>query len=95
MALKSQLVSKQTKNDICIWSEAFKKVQGDALKQMASNLKNRLSGDELSNSFENCQFQITYIKGARSRVRLPEGLLADAKCSQRKIFGRLRSLPND
>ena len=75
MALKSQLVSKQTKNDIGIWSEAFKKVQGNALKEMASNLKNRLSSDALSIAFAKSDFPITYIKGEKSRVSLPRDLL--------------------
>lgn len=75
MALKSQLVSKQTKKDIAIWSEAFKKVQGNALKEMASNLKNRLSGDALSVAFAKSDFSVTYIKGGKSRVSLPYDLL--------------------
>lgn len=82
MALKSQLVSKQTKEDICVWSRAFRKVQGDALKEIASNLKNRLSGYELSNSFVNSQFPIIYIKGSRSRVSLPKIPLSLASCSR-------------
>ena len=60
---------------------------------MASNLKNRLSGDELTNSFENCKFPITYIKGARSRVSLPEGLLAVARCSHHKILENCGHFP--
>jgi pimeloyl-ACP methyl ester carboxylesterase len=75
MALKSQLVSKQTKNDICIWSEAFKIVQGDALKQMASNLKNRLSGDSIYAAFSKSDFQVTYFNGEKSGVSFPHGLL--------------------
>ena len=75
MALKSQLVSKQSKKDIGIWSEAFRKVQGNALKEMASNLKNRLASDALSIAFAKSDFPITYIKGEKSRVSLPRDLL--------------------
>ena len=93
MALKSQLASKQTKKNIRTWSEAFKKVQDDALKEMASNLKNRLSGDELTNSFENCKFPITYIKGAKSRVSLPEELLAVVRRSNHKTLENCGHFP--
>ena len=85
MALKSQLVSKPAKKDIRAWSDAFKKVQGDALKVMASNLKIRLSGDDLSAAFARSTFPLTYIKGEKSRVSLPHNLLRLANSSHQIV----------
>lgn len=81
MTLKSQLVLKQAKKDIISWSDSFKKVHGNALKIMASNLKDRLAGNELAIAFAGADFPITYIKGRKSRVSLPQNLLRLANSS--------------
>ena len=75
MALRAQLYSKQTKQDIDYWSCAFRVVKGDALKTLALNLKIRLSADELSIAFAEGDFPITFIKGDKSRVTLRHEIL--------------------
>jgi pimeloyl-ACP methyl ester carboxylesterase len=68
MALKSQLVTRQTKSDIQVWSSSFRIVNGDSLRVMARNLKKRLSSDEIEKSLGNLEFPLIYIRGKKSRL---------------------------
>lgn len=70
MALRSQLISRHNRKDIQLWSDAFKKVNGEALRVMATNLRNRLGSYDILNTTESLRSPILYLRGGRSRLSL-------------------------
>jgi pimeloyl-ACP methyl ester carboxylesterase len=68
MALKSQLVTRQNKADIQIWSSSFRVVNGDSLRLMARNLKERLISNEIEVTLGIVEFPLMYIRGENSRL---------------------------
>lgn len=68
MALKSQLVSKQPKDKLVEWSNAFRIADGDALRRIAGNLNERLSSGLIAKTFDRGQAHFVYVKGSRSRL---------------------------
>ena len=68
MALKSQLVTRQNKANIQIWSNSFRVVNGDALRLMARNLKERLISNEIEVTLGIVEFPLIYIRGEKSRL---------------------------
>lgn len=70
MALRSQLISRHNRKDIQLWSDAFKKVNGEALRVMATNLRNRLGSYDILNTTESLRSLILYLRGGRSRLSL-------------------------
>jgi len=70
ITLRSQLISKHDPNQIQYWSNAFKNVNGDALREMAINLKLRLSSKEILDSFSQISSPILYLRGGRSMLGL-------------------------
>jgi pimeloyl-ACP methyl ester carboxylesterase len=68
MTLKSQLVTRQNKADIQIWSNSFRVVNGDALRLMARNLKERLISNEIEMTLKIVDFPLMYIRGQKSRL---------------------------
>ena len=70
MALRSQLFSRNNRHDIQLWSDAFKRVNGEALRVMAFNLRNRLGTDDIPIAIESLNGFIVYLRGGRSRLSL-------------------------
>lgn len=68
MTLKSQLVTNQPKDKLIEWSNAFRIADGDALRGIASNMKDRLSSGLITKTFDRGQAHFTYVKGSRSRL---------------------------
>lgn len=77
MTLKSQLVTKQSKDRLIEWSNAFKCVDGNALRNIVINLKKRLSSDLIVKSICNCPFPLLYIKGDNSRLNIDKSFFSD------------------
>lgn len=68
MALKSQLVTKQPKDKIIEWSNAFMIADGDALRGIADNLRERLSSGLIAKTLDRSKTHFAYVKGSRSRL---------------------------
>lgn len=70
IALRAQLICRHHKKDIQLWSDAFKKVNGEALRVMATNLRNRLGSYDILDAIKLLSSQILYLRGGRSRLSL-------------------------
>jgi pimeloyl-ACP methyl ester carboxylesterase len=68
MTLKSQLISKNHTNDLEEWSDSFKLVKGDALRVMASSLRQRLESDNIAKALTLLTIPQIYIRGENSRL---------------------------
>jgi pimeloyl-ACP methyl ester carboxylesterase len=72
MTLKSQLVSKQPKDKLVAWSNAFRIANGDALRRIAGNINERLSSDVISKALNLYQDSSVYVSGSKSRLGINE-----------------------
>jgi pimeloyl-ACP methyl ester carboxylesterase len=72
MTLKSQLVTKQPKDKLIEWSNAFRIADGDALRGIAVNLNERLNSVLIANTLNPGQANFTYVKSSRSRLYINE-----------------------
>lgn len=68
IALRAQLFSRQDKKNVELWSDAFKQVNDEALRMMATSLRERLGSDELLNAIKLLSSLVIYIRGERSRL---------------------------
>ena len=68
IALRSQLISRQNKEDLEIWSDSFKTVNGRALRVMAKNLRDRLHSSDLNRALKLINTKILYLRGGCSRL---------------------------
>lgn len=72
MTLKSQLVTKQPKDKLIEWSNAFRIADGDALRSIAINLNERLNSGLIAKTLNPGQANFTYVKSSRSRLCIDE-----------------------
>lgn len=68
MALKSQLVTKHDKHSLFVWSEGFRSTSGQAMREMASNLINRLQSNVIEKSLCNGVSPLLFLRGKQSRL---------------------------
>jgi pimeloyl-ACP methyl ester carboxylesterase len=74
MTLKSQLVTKQPKDKLIEWSNAFRIADGDALRCIAVNLNERLNSGLIAKTLNSGKANITYVKSSRSRLSIDESI---------------------
>jgi hypothetical protein len=65
--LKSQLVSKPSKDKLVEWSNAFRIASSDALRGIAGSMNERLSSGFISKTFDLCHANLFYVVGSRGR----------------------------
>jgi pimeloyl-ACP methyl ester carboxylesterase len=70
MALKSQLVTKHERHSLFMWSEGFRSTSGEAMREMASNLINRLHSNVIEKSLCNDVSPLLFLRGEQSRLGL-------------------------
>ncbi len=85
MALRVQLCSRQSEQNIRIWSDSFKKVNGEALHNLSKLLRDRLGTASFLNAIESLGNHILYIRGGKSKLSLTGRAFLEEKSIQVRV----------